>query len=245
MACRSLNIKQGKNILNNTTRAITGLFLSFNLIAAIPANALESLQERSGYSIGYNYANSLQQQGIDLDPNSFVQGFKDSFSKANPAISQEQMQKAIEELQMATMAKQAAEQKALGEENKAKGQKFLAENKTKPGVITTASGLQYKVIKAGSGASPKVTDTVTTHYRGTLISGAEFDSSYKRNQPASFPVNGVIPGWTEALQLMKVGAKWQLFIPAELAYGSQAPRGSIISPNSTLIFDIELLEIKK
>jgi len=131
----------------------------------------------------------------------------------------------------------------LADKNQKEGEVFLAENKKKKGVITLPSGLQYQVIKEGTGKIPKATDTVTTHYRGTLIDGTEFDSSYKRGEPASFPVNGVIKGWTEALQLMKVGSKWQLFIPSNLAYGPQGA-GQAIGPNATLIFEIELLSIK-
>jgi len=141
------------------------------------------------------------------------------------------------------MEKQIAASKEAAEKNKAEGEKFLEENKKKDGVKTTASGLQYKVIKEGSGASPKETDTVVTNYRGTLIDGTEFDSSYKRNEPASFPVNRVIKGWTEALQLMKPGAKYQLFIPSSLAYGERGA-GQTIGPTATLIFDVELLSIK-
>ena len=129
------------------------------------------------------------------------------------------------------------------DKNMKEGETFLAENKNKEGVVTLPSGLQYKVITAGAGPTPKLTDTVTTHYRGTLIDGTEFDSSYKRNQPATFQVNGVIAGWTEALQLMHVGSKWQLFIPANLGYGARGAGGKI-GPNATLIFDIELLAIK-
>ena len=139
--------------------------------------------------------------------------------------------------------KQASASREAATKNAAGGEKFLADNKTKPGVKTTASGLQYKVLKEGSGPSPKETDTVVTNYRGTLIDGTEFDSSYKRNEPATFQVNRVIKGWTEALQLMKKGAKYQLFIPADLAYGPQGA-GAEIGPNATLIFDVELVDIK-
>jgi len=226
---------------------IASLCVYLNMLSTLSANAatLESLEQRSGYSIGISYAASLQQQGIKIDPDSFIQGFKDSYGGAKPALSDEQMQKAIEELQTVTINKKAEQERVIAEKNLTAGKTFLDKNKNQSGVVTLPSGLQYKVVKPGSGAQPKLTDVVTTHYRGTLINGDEFDSSYKRKQPASFPVNGVIPGWTEALQLMKVGAKWQLFVPAELAYGSQAPRGSIITPNSTLIFDVELLEIKQ
>ena len=142
------------------------------------------------------------------------------------------------------MAKQQEMAKKLGEKNKAEGEAFLAENKKKEGVITLPSGLQYKVIKAGTGKKPKATDTVTVHYQGTLIDGKEFDSSYRRGQPVTFPVNGVIPGWTEALQLMEEGAKWQIFIPSSLAYGDRGA-GRDIGPHATLIFEIELVSIQE
>jgi FKBP-type peptidyl-prolyl cis-trans isomerase FklB len=142
------------------------------------------------------------------------------------------------------MAKQQELAKRLGEKNKKEGEAFLSENRKKEGIKALPSGLQYKVVKAGTGKKPKSTDTVTTHYRGTLIDGTEFDSSYRRGQPASFPVSGVIPGWTEALQLMEEGAKWQLFIPPNLAYGERGA-GSQIGPNATLIFEIELISIQE
>jgi FKBP-type peptidyl-prolyl cis-trans isomerase FklB len=142
------------------------------------------------------------------------------------------------------MAKQQELAKMAGEKNQKEGEAFLAENKKKEGVITLPSGLQYKVIKAGSGNKPKATDTVTVHYQGTLVNGTEFDSSYRRGQPVSFPVNGVIPGWTEALQLMEAGAKWQIVIPSNLAYGDRGA-GPQIGPNATLIFEIELISIQE
>jgi len=142
------------------------------------------------------------------------------------------------------MAKQAERMKVVAEKNRKEGEAFLADNKKKEGVKTTPSGLQYKVIKDGNGPTPKMADTVTVNYRGTLINGTEFDSSYKREEPATFPVNSVIPGWTEAMQMMKVGAKWHLFVPANLAYGEQGA-GPQIGPNSTLIFEVELTAINK
>ena len=149
----------------------------------------------------------------------------------------------MKDFQQQIQAKQMDAARGAADKNKKEGDAFLAANKAKPGVVTLPSGLQYKVIKEGTGQTPKATDTVTTNYRGTLIDGTEFDSSYKRNEPTSFPVNGVIRGWTEALQKMKVGSKWQLFIPADLAYGPNPQPGSPIGPNSVLIFDIELLGI--
>jgi FKBP-type peptidyl-prolyl cis-trans isomerase FklB len=142
------------------------------------------------------------------------------------------------------MAKREQAGKEAGAKNKVEGEAFLAENGKKEGVVTLPDGLQYKILKEGDGAKPKATDTVTVHYRGTLISGTEFDSSYKRKEPVSFPVNGVIAGWTEALQLMKVGSKWQLFIPSTLAYGERGA-GPDLGPNATLIFEVELISIGK
>ena len=158
-------------------------------------------------------------------------------------LSEEEMRTVMTAFQKEMAAKQAEMMKSQGEKNKKEGEAFLAENKKKEGVKTLASGLQYKVIKEGTGKTPKATDKVSTHYQGTLIDGTEFDSSYKRGEPATFPVNGVIPGWTEALQLMKVGSKWQLFVPSKLAYGEKGA-GPIIGPNAVLIFTVELLAIK-
>jgi FKBP-type peptidyl-prolyl cis-trans isomerase len=154
------------------------------------------------------------------------------------------MQETVQEFQAMAQQKQMEAQSQKASENKAAGEAFLAENKTQKGVITLDSGLQYKVITPGAGDSPDINDKVKCHYRGSLINGREFDSSYKRNEPAVFPVNGVIKGWTEALQLMKVGAKWMLYVPSDLAYGDQGA-GNVIEPGSTLIFEVELLEIQE
>jgi FKBP-type peptidyl-prolyl cis-trans isomerase FklB len=154
------------------------------------------------------------------------------------------MQVTMAAWQKEMMAKATETQKKAGEKNKKEGDTFLAENKKKPGVVTLPSGLQYKILKEGTGPTPKATDTVVTQYRGTLINGKEFDSSYKRNQPATFPCNQVIAGWTEALQKMKVGSKWQLFVPSNLGYGENGAGGDI-GPNATLIFEVELIDIKK
>ncbi|MCU7801115.1 MAG: FKBP-type peptidyl-prolyl cis-trans isomerase [gamma proteobacterium symbiont of Lucinoma myriamae] len=201
----------------------------------------QTLEQKAAYAIGVNFVQSLKVQGITLDKDNMVQGVQDSLN-GNLSLSQDEMKKAFTDFKAKLVKQQKQEQKAQLAKNKQLGNAFLAENKKKEGVITLASGLQYKVIKSGTGPSPKATDKVTTHYRGTLIDGTEFDSSYSRNKPSSFPVNGVIPGWVEALQLMHVGDKWQLFIPAALAYGKRAV-GDKIKPNSTLIFDIELLKI--
>jgi len=201
-----------------------------------------SAKEKLSYTLGVNTGKNIQQQSIDIDPDQFAKGMKDALSGAKPALSDEEMLQAIMALQKDMQEKQLAKMQALAEENKKKGEAFLAENKKKEGVKILPSGLQYKIIKNGKGKSPKITDTVTANYKGTLIDGTEFDSSYKRGQPAKFPLKGVIPGWIEALKLMKVGSHWQIFIPPSLAYGEQGPGGPI-GPNETLIFEIELLKI--
>ena len=162
---------------------------------------------------------------------------------AKTLLSDKEAQEVMMTFQKEQMAKLNENARKLGEKNKKEGETFLAENKKKPGVVTLPSGLQYKILKEGTGRNPKATDTVVTHYRGTLLDGKEFDSSYKRGEPATFPLNGVIRGWTEALQLMKPGAKWQLFIPPQLAYGERGA-GQDIGPNATLIFEVELIAIK-
>lgn len=199
----------------------------------------QTMEEKAAYTIGSNFIQSLKMQGVELDTESVMQGIKDA-SSGQLILSEEEMKQSLNAFKAQLFKQQ--EQKTTSDQNKAPGNAFLVQNKSKEGVITLASGLQYKVISSGTGASPKASDKVTTHYRGTLIDGTEFDSSYSRNEPTSFPVNGVISGWTEALQLMHVGDKWQLFIPPNLAYGKRAV-GNIIKPNSTLIFEIELLKI--
>lgn len=199
---------------------------------------LKDLKDKVSYSIGLNIGFNFAKQKMDLNPDVLAAGVKDAIA-GKPQMTQDQVKET-----MAAFEKDMVEkQKAVGAKNAADGEKFLAENKKKDGVKTTASGLQYKVLKEGTGPSPATTDTVTVNYRGTLIDGTEFDSSYKRNEPATFPLQGVIKGWTEALPLMKKGSKYQLFIPASLAYGERSP-GADIPPNSTLIFEVELMEIK-
>ncbi len=204
---------------------------------------LETLEQKASYSFGVDFAKRLQQQGIDLDIPALNRGIKDQAAGGKLAFEQGEMNQFKAEYTEQLRAQLLKEQEALAAKNLEAGKKFLAENAKKEGVVTTESGLQYKVITQGDGPSPGPSDTVTTHYRGTLIDGREFDSSYSRGQPASFPVNGVIKGWTEALQLMKVGDKWELYIPSDLAYGPAA-RSELIQPNTTLIFELELLGIK-
>jgi len=238
-------------MLKTAPKLIAGIGLATLLSACNPqatANnepvKLDTQTNKASYSIGIQMGSQMSRIKDLVNQDAIMMGFKDSISGTEPQLTMEEMQTVMQEFQKSVMQQQQAEQTAMAATNGVAGEKFLAENKTKEGVKTTASGLQYKVITAGTGAIPKATDTVVTHYSGTLIDGKVFDSSYKRNAPATFPVNGVIKGWTEALQLMKTGAKWQLFIPANLAYGERGA-GENIGPNQVLIFEIELLEIKK
>ena len=214
--------------------ALTGVTMSGT---ASEKAELKTDQEKNGYSVGYDIGRSLQRQLADVDAESMARGLKDAMGGVAPALPDQEIQQ-----RFATVRQESA--KKIVEKNKKDGEAFLAKNKSEKGVKTTASGLQYKVITAGKGKQPTAEDTVTVNYRGTLIDGTEFDSSYKRNQPATFPVKGVIAGWTEALPLMKEGSKWMLYIPANLAYGERGA-GNMIGPNSTLVFEVELLSIAK
>jgi len=195
-------------------------------------------KDKVSYSIGMNIGFNLSKQKVDIKPDILAAGIKDAVA-GKPQLTQDQVKDVMAQFEKDMEQKQ----KQAGEKNKADGAKFLEDNKKKPGVKTTSSGLQYKVEKEGTGAPPKPTDMVTVNYRGTLIDGTEFDSSYKRGQPATFPVNGVIKGWTEALQLMKVGSKYQLWIPSNLAYGERSVSPEL-GPNATLIFEVELTDAK-
>ncbi len=198
--------------------------------------------EKVGYSLGYMMASENSKAIKDLNLDTFNQGFRDGYAGKDGALTEEQMQQVLLEYQKQRQAEMMKEVEELAKKNKEKGDKYLAENKSKEGVKTTKSGLQYKVIKAGEGASPKASDIVEVNYEGKLIDGTVFDSSYDRGQPVQFPLNQVIPGWTEGVQLMKKGAKYEFFIPANLAYGEAGNPG--IEPNSTLIFTVELLGFK-
>lgn len=203
----------------------------------------KTAKEKASYAIGMAMARNMKAQGIELDADIFAKGFKDTASGAEPVMTDQEAQAAMTVFQAEMVAKKQEEMKKLSEENKKMGEAFLAENKKKEGVKTTASGLQYKVIKEGDGKKPGAKDMVKVNYKGTLVDGTEFDSSYKRNEPATFPVSGVIPGWTEALLLMKTGSKYEIVIPSNLAYGEAGAGGGIIPPNATLIFEVELLSI--
>ncbi len=203
----------------------------------------KDLNQKAGYSYGYGLGRNLKAQGIPLDPKAIAKGMADALGGVEPEISEEEMKSVLQEFAKQIQEKQAGMAGTAAATNKAAGEKFLAANKTKPGVVTLPSGLQYKVIKQGNGPKPSATDTVTVHYEGKLINGKIFDSSLKRGEPTSFPVNGVIAGWTEALQLMPVGSTWQLFIPSELAYGERPRPGGPIGPNDVLTFEVQLLKI--
>jgi FKBP-type peptidyl-prolyl cis-trans isomerase FklB len=204
---------------------------------------LKDTKDKVSYSIGLDIGSTLKKQKIDVNADALSAGLRDALSGGKPLMTEEEVKTTMTTFSQELVQKQQAAAQEAATKNAAAGEKFLTENKTKPGVKTTASGLQYKVLKEGTGPSPKETDTVVTNYRGTLINGTEFDSSYKRNEPATFPVNGVIKGWTEALQLMKKGSKYQIVVPAGLAYGPRGA-GQDIGPNETLIFEVELMDIK-
>ncbi len=204
---------------------------------------LKTQKDKVSYAIGMSVAKNLQRQSVDVDPAIVARGLKDAMAGGKTLLTEQEAQSVLTEMQAEARKKQEEKMQAAGEANKKEGDAFLAANKTKEGVVTLPSGLQYKILKEGTGPKPTATDSVVCNYRGTLINGTEFDSSYKRGQPATFPVNGVIKGWTEALQLMPVGSKWQLFVPPDLAYGKRGA-GQDIGPDSTLIFEVELMSIQ-
>jgi FKBP-type peptidyl-prolyl cis-trans isomerase FklB len=201
---------------------------------------IKTNKDSVSYSIGMNIGHNLKMQSIDVDPMIVGQGIKDILDSAKTAMTDSQAQICMMNFQKQMMAQQEIKMKAEGEKAKKEGEAFLAENKTKPGVVTLPDGLQYKVEKMGTGVKPKDTSTVKVNYAGRLITGVEFESSYKSGQPVEFALNQVIRGWSEVLQLMPVGSKWTVYLPSDLAYGERG-RGQTIPPNSALVFDIELL----
>ena len=216
--------------------------------------SLETQDDRRSYSLGVDFGHNVQQileqQGIEVNPDVFAHGINDVLLAKGTQIEQAEIQEILDQFRKELMASQEeqrtvqqADAKQAGEANRQAGEAFLAENKVKEGVKTLPSGLQYRVITEGTGKTPTATNTVLCHYRGRLIDGKEFDSSYSRGEPTEFPVNRVIAGWTEALQLMKEGGKWELYVPSELAYGERGA-GRDIGPNATLIFEVELVEVK-
>jgi FKBP-type peptidyl-prolyl cis-trans isomerase FklB len=224
----------------------TGLLLGLVAIsfavtayAKEPATGLKTDKQKFSYTVGFQLGQNLKRQNLDLDSKIVAEGIQHALTGATPKMSQEEMHASIQAYQKKEQEKVAA----LAKKNLDASHAFLEANKKKPGVVTLPDGLQYKVITEGKGKKPKATDTVVANYRGTLINGNEFDSSYKRNKPATFPVEGVIKGWQEVLPLMKEGSKWQVYIPPELAYGEHGA-GNAIGPNEALIFDIELISIQ-
>jgi FKBP-type peptidyl-prolyl cis-trans isomerase FklB len=210
---------------------------------ASSTTAPKTQREKASYAIGLNIGKGMHRDGVDVDPNMLLRGIKDGMAGAKPLLTDDEAKAALTALQNDVRQKHEAMMQQAGDTNKKQGDAFLAANKTKPGVVTLPSGLQYKILKEGTGPKPSATDTVVCNYRGTFLDNTEFDSSAKHGQPATFEVGRVIKGWTEALQLMPVGSKWQLFIPSDLAYGPRGA-GTDIGPNATLIFDVELLSIK-
>jgi FKBP-type peptidyl-prolyl cis-trans isomerase len=214
---------------------------------AAAAPALKTRKEKFSYALGMNIGNglgaNLKKQSVEVDPNLVAQGLKDSMGDGKTRLTEDEAKAVLTEVQNEVRQQQQGKVKEAADKNKTEGEKFLADNKAKDGVVTLPSGLQYKILTEGTGAKPTAADTVVCNYRGTLLDGTEFDSSYKRGQPATFPVGGVIKGWTEALQLMPTGSKWQIFIPANLAYGDKGAGGEI-GPGAALIFEVELISIQ-
>jgi FKBP-type peptidyl-prolyl cis-trans isomerase FklB len=219
------------------------LLTTIAIVAQDTAPELKTDKDKFSYALGMNFGENFRRQGLELDPAVFAKAFAEAFNTGRTAMSDEDMKAVLTVASQEIRKKQAAAQAEKAAQAQAEGEKFLAENKTKEGVVTLPSGLQYKVLKQGTGEKPTPEDTVICNYKGTLINGTEFDASEKHGGPATFPVKGVIAGWTEALQLMPVGSKWQLFVPSNLAYGAEGPPD--IGPNATLIFEVELVSIQK
>jgi FKBP-type peptidyl-prolyl cis-trans isomerase FklB len=219
------------------------LLTPFAALAQDAAPELKTDKDKLSYALGMNFGENFRKQGVDVDPAVFAKAFAEAFNTGKTAMSEEDMKTVLTAAAQDIRKKQAAVQAEKSEQAQKDGEKFLADNKTKDSVVALPSGLQYKVLKQGTGEKPGPDDTVVCNYKGTLIDGTEFDASEKHGGPATFPVKGVIAGWTEALQLMPVGSKWQLFVPSSLAYGAQGPPG--IGPNATLIFEVELMSIQK
>jgi len=213
--------------------------VSLSALGKEPAAGFKTDKQKFSYTVGYQMGQNLKRQNLEIDPKLVAQGMQDVLAGTKPKMTPDEMHAAVQGYQK----KEQEKMESVAKKNLEAGQAFLEANKKKEGVVTLPSGLQYKVVSEGSGKQPKSSDTVVAHYRGTLINGNEFDSSYKRNEPATFPVEGVIKGWQEVLPLMKEGSKWQVYIPSELAYGARGA-GNAIGPNEALIFDIELVSIK-
>ncbi|GAB6281420.1 MAG: macrophage infectivity potentiator Mip [Ignavibacterium sp.] len=231
--------------MKNVVLFLTIVFLfTLTSCAQDEVKELKDQKEKVSYSIGLDIGRNLKNQKIEVDSKVLAQGIKDAIGDKKPLLTEDEISQVMAQFQQEHYAQQEKEKTAISEKNKTEGQKFLEENKKNKDIVTLPSGLQYKVLKSGSGISPSLTDKVKTHYIGKFLDGTEFDNSIKRGEPAEFPVNGVIKGWTEALQKMKVGDKWILYVPPDLAYGEQGA-GNVIPPNATLIFEVELLSIEK
>jgi FKBP-type peptidyl-prolyl cis-trans isomerase FklB len=228
--------------MKHVIAALLGIVLFSTNCLGAEGLELKDQKDKESYSLGYQFGQSLKHQGLAINLEVYTAGIRDALGGAKPRLSQEEVNKTVSEIQSRVMAARQKEMQELADKNLSEGKAFLEANGKKEGVKTLSSGLQYKVLAEGSGKTPKATDEVTVNYRGTLIDGTEFDSSYGRGKPLTVKVNGVIRGWSEALQLMKQGSKWQLFIPPDLAYGERG-MGRIPS-NSTLIFDVELISVK-
>ena len=216
---------------------------STGMVIAQETSPLKEQKDKLSYSLGVNIGRSMKRDAIDANPDMVVQGIKDALAAGKMLLTDEEMAQAFTVLQQEMITKKTEARKALAEKNLKEGEKFLAENSRKEGVVTQPSGLQYKIITDGTGKKAKPTDAVTVNYRGTMIDGTEFDSSYKRNEPAAFQLQNMIPGFTEGVSQMKVGSKWQLFIPSKLAFGEEGAEEAI-GPNAALIFEVELLDAK-
>lgn len=223
--------------------AVMGLALS-TAIAADVTTSLSTDTEKLSYSIGADLGKNFKTQGIEINPTALAKGMQDGMGTGPLILTEQQMKDVLNKFQKDLMAKRTTEFNAKSDENKTKGEAFLADNKSKPGVVTLPSGLQYKIITAGTGVKPAKTDTVTVEYTGKLINGTVFDSTEKTGKPATFQVSQVIPGWTEALQLMPAGSTWEVYVPSNLAYGPRSVGGPI-GPNETLIFNVHLISVKK
>jgi FKBP-type peptidyl-prolyl cis-trans isomerase FklB len=245
-----------KSITDRRGKEMKGVYMKIRVTVAIisalllgswgyaqDAQVLKDQKAKQSYVIGVDIGKAFQRQGLQIDPETLSKGIKDGISGGKLLMTDQEVQETMTALQKEMRAKQEEANKAAGERNKKEGEAFLAANSKKEGVKTLPSGVQYKVIKAGTGKKPQATDTVLVHYRGTLIDGTEFDSSQRRGQPLSIKVNGVIPGWTEGLQLMEEGAKWNLYIPPNHAYGDRGA-GPQIGPNAVLIFEVELISVQ-
>jgi FKBP-type peptidyl-prolyl cis-trans isomerase len=231
--------------LRIVTRCAT---IAFLLLTAAPGGAAETQElktpkEKISYGIGVDMSRNFKQQGVDFDMELLLRGFRDGTSGGKLLMSDEEIRATLNAYQKELSQKRAKAMQAAAEENKRIGEAFLAENRKKEGVVVLPSGMQYKILKAGNGKIPTEADTVECNYRGTLINGSEFDNSARTGKPATFKVAGLIAGWTEALKIMPVGSRWQLFVPPQLAYGERGA-GGMIGPNATLIFEVELLSIQ-